>query len=119
LKIKLTVKDNCVALEGRVDWCYQKNAAELAVKYLSGVRGVTDNIKVEPQVSTIEVKDKIEAALKRSAELDARRIRVETVDGKVTLSGNVHTWFEKDEAENAAWAAPGVTQISNQIAVVP
>lgn len=118
-KIKLTVKDGWVTLEGNVEWYYQKNAAELAVKYLSGVKGVTDNIKVAPQVSTIEVKDKIEAALKRSAELDARRIRVESSDGKVTLSGNVHTWFEKDEAENAAWAAPGVTQVKNQIAVVP
>ena len=118
-KIKLTVNDSWVTLEGNVDWYYEKNAAELAVKYLSGVKGVTDNIKVAPEVSTIEVKDKIEAALKRSAELDARRIRVEALDGKVTLSGNVHTWFEKDEAEGAAWAAPGVTQVTNQIAVVP
>jgi osmotically-inducible protein OsmY len=118
-KIKVTVKDGWVTLEGKVDWYYQKNAAELAVKYLSGVRGVSDDIKVEPQVSTVEVKEKIEAALKRSAELDARRIRVEASDGKVTLSGNVHTWFEKDEAESAAWAAPGVTKVNNQIAVVP
>jgi osmotically-inducible protein OsmY len=121
-KIKLTVKDGWITLQGDVDWYYQKNAAEFAVKYLSGVKGVTDNIKVKPQVaqvSTIEVKDKIEDALKRSAELDARRIRVEALDGKVTLSGNVHTWFEKNEAANAAWAAPGVTQVNNQIAVVP
>jgi len=118
-KIKLIVKDGWVTLEGNVDWYYKKNAAELAVKYLSGVRGITDNIKVAPQVSTIVVKDKIEAALKRSAELDARRIRVEAYDGKVTLSGNVHTWLEKDEAASAAWAAPGVTQVSNQIAVMP
>jgi osmotically-inducible protein OsmY len=118
-KIKLTVKDGWVTLEGNVDWFYQKNAAELAVKYLSGVRGVTDSIKVMPQVSTVEVKDKIEAALKRSAELDARRIRVEAFDGKVTLTGNVHTWFEKDEAARAAWAAPGVRQVSNEISVVP
>lgn len=118
-KIKLTVKDGWITLQGDVDWYYQKNAAELAVRYLSGVKGVTDNIKLKPQVSTIEVKDKIEDALKRSAELDARRIRVEAYDSKVTLSGNVHTWFEKDEAESAAWAAPGVTQVSNQIAVVP
>lgn len=118
-KIKLTVKDGWITLEGNVEWYYQKNAAELAVKYLSGVKGVADNIKVGPKVSPIEVKDKIEAALKRSAELDARRIRVETLEGKVTLSGNVHTWFEKDEAETAAWAAPGVTEVKNQIAVVP
>jgi osmotically-inducible protein OsmY len=118
-KIKLTVQDGWITLQGDVDWYYQKNAAEFAVKYLSGVKGVTDHIKMEPRVSTIDVKDKIEDALKRSAELDARRIRVEAFDGKVTLSGNVHTWFEKDEAENAAWAALGVTLVRNQINVVP
>ena len=118
-KIKLTVKDGWITLEGNVDWYYQKNAAELAVKYLSGVRGVTDNIKVQPQVSTIEVKDKIEDALKRNAEVDARRISVQAADGKVTLRGNVRSWFEKDEAAAAAWAAPGVKEVSNQIAVVP
>jgi len=118
-KIKLTVKDGWITLEGNVDWYYQKNAAELAVKYLSNVRGVTDNIKVQPQVSTIEVKDKIEDALKRNAEIDARRINVEAADGKVTLRGNVRSWFEKDEAATAAWAAPGVTEVNNQISVVP
>ena len=71
-KIKLTVKDGWITLEGNVDWYYQKNAAEFAVKYLSGVKGVTDSIKIKPQVSTIEVKDKIEDALKRNAEVDAR-----------------------------------------------
>jgi osmotically-inducible protein OsmY len=118
-KIKLTVKDGWITLEGNVDWYYQKNAAEFAVKYLSGVKGVTDSIKIKPQVSTIEIKDKIEDALKRNAELDARRISVQASDGKVTLRGNVRSWFEKDEAAGAAWAAPGVTQVSNQIAVVP
>ena len=118
-KIKVTVKEGWITLEGTVDWYYEKNAAEFAVKYLSGVRGVTDNIRVKPQVSTIEVKDKIEEALKRNAEVDARRISVEASNGKVTLTGNVHSWFEKDEAETAAWAAPGVTQVTNQIAVVP
>jgi len=118
-KIKLTVKDGWITLQGNVDWYYQKNAAEFAVKYLSGVKGLTDNISVQPQVSTIQVKDKIEDALKRNAEVDARRISVQAADGKVTLKGNVRSWFEKDEAETAAWAAPGVTDVSNQIAVVP
>jgi osmotically-inducible protein OsmY len=118
-RIKLTVQDGWITLEGTVDWYYQKNAAELAVKYLTGVKGVTDGIKVKPQVSTIEVKDKIEDALKRNAEVDARRISVQADDGKVTLRGNVRSWFEKDEAETAAWAAPGVTEVTNQIAVVP
>ena len=119
-KIKLAVKDGWITLEGNVDWYYQKNAAELAVKYLVGaVKGVTDSIKVKPHVSTIEVKDKIEDALKRSAEIDARRINVQAADGKVTLRGNVRSWFEKVEAGTAAWAAPGVTEVNNQISVVP
>jgi osmotically-inducible protein OsmY len=118
-KIKLSVKDGWITLEGNVDWFYQKSGAEFAVKYLTGVRGVTNSINVKPQVSTIEVKDKIEDALKRNAEVDARRISVQAFDGRVTLRGNVRSWFEKDEAETAAWAAPGVTEVSNQIAVVP
>jgi osmotically-inducible protein OsmY len=118
-KIKLAVKDGWITLEGNVDWYYQKNAAEFAVKYLSGVRGVTNSLKLTPQISTIEVKDKIEDALKRNAEVDARRISVQAADGKVTLRGNVRSWFEKEEAASAAWAAPGVTEVSNQISVVP
>jgi osmotically-inducible protein OsmY len=118
-KIKLTVKDSWITLEGTVDWFYQKNSAEFAVKYLSGVKGVTNNVVVKPAVSTIEVKDKIEDALKRSAEVDARRIIVQTADGKVTLTGNVHSWHEKNAAGIAAWSSPGVKDVSNQIAVVP
>jgi osmotically-inducible protein OsmY len=118
-KIKLAVKDGWITLEGNVDWYYQKNAAEFAVKYLAGVKGVTNSIKLKPQVSTIEVKDEIEDALKRHAEVDARRISVQAADGKVTLRGNVRSWFEKVEAGTAAWAAPGVTEVSNQISVVP
>jgi osmotically-inducible protein OsmY len=117
--ITVTVKDGWITLDGNVDWYYQKNAAEFAVRYLQGVRGVTDDIKVKPRVSATEVKHKIEEALKRNAEVDARRITVSSSDGKVTLWGNVRSWMEKDEAETAAWAAPGVTQVKNQISVVP
>jgi osmotically-inducible protein OsmY len=117
-KIKLTVKDGWITLQGDVDWYYQKNAAESAVRYLEAVKGLTDNILVKPHVSTLEVKDKIEDALKRSAEVDARRISVQASDGKVILKGNVRSWFEKVEAARAAWNAPGVKEVSNQIAVV-
>jgi osmotically-inducible protein OsmY len=84
-----------------------------------GVKGVFNAIGVTPRASAIDVKVKIEDALKRNAEVDARRISVQAIDGKVTLTGNVRSWFEKQEAATAAWAAPGVKEVNNQIAVVP
>jgi len=118
-KIKITVKDGWVTLDGEVNWNYQKTAAETAVKYLLGVKGFSNLIKLKPRVSTGEVKHKIEEALKRNAEVDARRISVTSSDGKVSLWGNVRSWMEREEAESAAWAAPGVTQVKNQISIVP
>ena len=78
-----------------------------------------NNIIVKPRVKTTDVQDKIEAAFKRSAEIDARRVHVSAQDGKVILSGNVHSWAERQEAERAAWAAPGVTEVDDRLAVVP
>jgi osmotically-inducible protein OsmY len=117
--ISVSVSDGWVTLKGHVDWEYHRRAAENTVRYLIGVRGVTNTIAVLPRVSAIDVKSKIEAALKRSAEVDARRIDVAVADGTVTLSGNVHTWFERNEARQAAWAAPGVKEVKDTIAVVP
>jgi osmotically-inducible protein OsmY len=118
-RVTLTVKDGWIALEGTLDWQYQKDAAARAVCDLTGVKGVTNDIRVQPHVKTIDVRDKIEAALKRSAEIDARRIHVTTQDGKVILSGNVHSWAERQEAERAAWAAPGVSLVEDRLSVVP
>ena len=118
-KIQLTVRTGWITLEGKVDWFYQKNAAEFAVKYLSGVKGVSNSIQVKPSVSSTDVKSKIEDALKRGAEVEARRISVQASEGKVTLRGNVRSWFEKQEAASAAWSAPGVKEVFNEIAVVP
>jgi osmotically-inducible protein OsmY len=118
-RLTVSVSNAWVTLKGKVDWEYQRRAAASAVRDLAGVRGVTDEISIEPHARVADVKQKIEAALKRSAEVDARRISVMVADGKVTLSGNVHSWFERREARQAAWAAPGVKEVIDHIAVVP
>ncbi len=118
-QIKVTVKKGWLTLEGKVDWAFQKEAAERAIRYLFGLRGIGNDVEVKPQVSPVDVHTKIEQALRRSAELDARRIQVTARDGGVTLAGTVRSWAEKLEAQHAAWGAPGVTSVSNQIEIIP
>jgi osmotically-inducible protein OsmY len=116
-RIQLVVQDGWVRLEGEVDWQYQRTAAEKTVRLLTGVRGVTNNIHVKPTVQPKDVKAAIAAALKRSAEVEAQQIQVEAMGGKVTLRGRVHSWTERNAAERAAWAAPGVTAVEDHIFV--
>jgi osmotically-inducible protein OsmY len=116
-RIKVKVSKGWVTLEGSVDWQFQKGAAERAVRDLIGVKGVSNLIEVKPKVSATEIKSQIEAALKRNAEFDASRITVETDGDKVVLRGTVRSAFEKEEAERAAWRAPGVRYVDNRIVI--
>ena len=118
-RVTVTVKDGWISLAGTVDWRYQKDGAARAVRYLTGVRGVLDDIRVQPHVKTTDVRAEVEAAFARSAEIDARRVSVRSQDGTVVLSGSVRSWTERQEAERAAWAAPGVRHVDDRITVVP
>ena len=118
-QLRLKVENGWITIEGTVDFFYQKNAADRAVRFLTGVKGVTNMISVKPGVATVQVNRNIKDALKRHAELDAGKITVDSADGRVTLKGSVHSWIERKEAENAAWATPGVWSVDDRLAVVP
>ena len=118
-QIKVTVKNGWVTLEGEVEWHYQQESAEKAMRRLKGVKGVSNLIELKPSVSPAEVKRKIEEAFRRSAEIDADRVRVEASNSTITLKGTVRSWAERREAERAAWAAPGVTKVLNQLEINP
>ncbi len=118
-QIKVTVSNGWITLEGNVEWNYQKEEAEDAVRYLTGVKGVSNLITVKPKVSPTEVRAKIEEALRRTAEVDAQHVTVEVQGNKVILRGTVHSWAEREAAERAAWRAPGVSQVENLIIVSP
>jgi len=117
--IQAVVSNGHVRLEGTVEWNYQRERAEEAVRRVRGIRGVTNALTVEPKTSPVDVKHKIEDAFRRSAEVDSNRITVRTDGGHVFLEGAVRTWAEREEAQRAAWLAPGVTDVQNRLMVRP
>ena len=102
-----------------MEWQYQRQTAETAVRQVKGIKGVSNLITIKPRVEPTDVKRKIEDAFKRSAEIDANRITVEAHGGEVVLKGAVRSWIEREEAEHAAWAAPGVTKVDDRITISP
>ncbi|RYD63873.1 MAG: BON domain-containing protein, partial [Verrucomicrobiaceae bacterium] len=113
--LQVTVSHGRITLSGEVDWYYQQQAAEAAVRKLSGVSGVTNLIRIRSSAKAIDVRKRIESALKRNAELESRNIQVAVINGKVTLTGNVKAWHERQLAEQAAWAAPGVRDVEDKL----
>jgi osmotically-inducible protein OsmY len=109
------VQNGSVTLEGQVKWNFERNAAEKAVRYLTGVVSVYNNITLKPETSASQVKEKIQSALERQAKTDTNSIEINTSGGKVTLTGHASSWQSIEDAANAAWAAPGVTEVVDQV----
>jgi osmotically-inducible protein OsmY len=116
-KIRIKVEKGAVTLEGEVEWEYQRSAAKSAIENLAGVRMIYNFISVKPRVTAADLKSKINAALHRSAQIDANSIKVEISGSKVILSGTVHSIKEKEDADSAAWMAPGVSSVENRISI--
>jgi osmotically-inducible protein OsmY len=104
-----------VTLQGQVTWNYQRDAAERAVRYLTGVVSIYNAITMKPEVTAAQVKEKVVAALQRQATTDAKSIEVNASGGRVTLTGHASSWQSIADAANAAWAAPGVTEVVDHL----
>lgn len=115
--VKVMVEGGWVTLSGQVQWGFQRATATAAVRYLAGVKGVSDQITIKPGVTASVVKGDIEAALKRRATNEANGIKVAVNGSEVTLSGKVPTWAERDAAGSAAWSSPGVKNVIDNIAI--
>lgn len=115
--MKVTVKSGWLTLEGSAEWNYQRIRAEEAVRRVKGIKGVSNLIDLKPRVTPSEIKRQIEEAFRRHAELDAKNITVEANGGEVILKGTVRSWAERQEAERAAWRAPGIVKVDNRVTI--
>jgi len=115
--VKVVVDKGWITLTGEVEWHYQKEAAERKVRDLIGVKGVINRIEIRPKIRPEDLKRRIEAALLRIAETDAKNIQVDVSDGRVILKGRVHSWYEKEEAKREAWLAPGVREVVDELVI--
>ncbi|MFO1078051.1 MAG: BON domain-containing protein [Planctomycetota bacterium] len=116
-RVKVAVSNGWVTLDGEFPFAYQREAAQQAVEHIVGVRGVTNHIVLHPQVSPTDLRRRLNTALHRYAQVEAGRIRTEVEGGRIVLSGTVRSWAERDQVQDAAWSAPGVTEVDNLIEV--
>jgi osmotically-inducible protein OsmY len=117
-KVQVEVQKGWVTLTGKLEWQYQKTATADAVRSLAGVTGVSNNIQIVSPANSVDIRKRIEDAMKRDAEVEAQSIRVNVRGGKVTLNGKVKTWSERQAAEQAAWSSPGVHAVDDRLAII-
>ena len=115
--VAVKISKGWVTLSGELEWDYQRRAAEADVRKLGGVKGITNEITLKPRLTSTDVSQRIENALKRDAEVEAARVHVSVADGKVRLEGKVHSWHEREAVERAAWAAPGVKAVEDHVLI--
>ena len=116
-KIKVKVEDGIVTLDGEVDWDFQRNSAVMQIENLIGVKRIVNNITIKSGIVPKELKQKVNSAFHRSATIDSEKINIEVAGSKVTLTGKVRSWAEKNDAENAVWAAQGVNKVENNLEI--
>ena len=115
--VRATVRDGLLTLDGTVDWDFQRRAAARAVEYIAGVRNVNNNIELKHVTSAHDIHERIAAAMRRSAVVDANNVHVTSDGGHVTLTGTVSSWAERERAQHTAWSAAGVTRVTDDLVI--